>query len=977
MAIDVGSRLAHYEVISLLGVGGMGEVYLARDTRLEREVALKLLSEEFIRDEERRHRFEQEARVASALNHPNIITVYEIGQAGEQHFIAIELVKGETLRDRIRQGRLSLLDAIDIAKQTAAALTAAHEAGIIHRDIKPENIMIRPDGLVKVLDFGLAKQSEKARRVDPEATTGGNLRTDPGTVMGTPHYMSPEQARGVDVDWRTDIFSLGAVLYEMVTRRTPFQGETATDLMAEILKTDPDPISRYSSGAPDSLQQLIKKALAKKREDRFQSARDFQQALKLLKRDLKNSGSQETHPTLFKTLLETRAQDYSTRIIEGNRSFIQSIVTAIRRPSRGFWIGILSVIVLLAGAGGYSWFLSPKSVSLSKETILLADFENRTGDPVFDGTLKRALEVQLAQTPYLSLLPADRVRETLRQMNHPAEDHVTREIGREICLRRNLRAFIVGSITKLDRNYSISLEAINSSTGEAITSTLVEAEGRDRVLRALGGAARELREKLGESLVSIQKFNVPIEEATTGSLEALRDYSAGVDFRAKGQFPQAISMLKRAVELDEKFALACLQLGVTYRDMRKIALGNQYLEKAYQLRDRVSEREKIEITATYFRHITGEIDRRLESTTQLTQTYANDARGFHLHGNTNLIMGQHQKAIDAYREVLRLDPDYSLSQSNLAYSLIKLGRYDEAKAFLVQAMAKHPDTPGFHNRMFLLALAQGDRAAMEAQAKWFTGRPEDFLITEYQAWAAAFSGQLGEADRHFQQAAIKAESTDLHAEKLRILGNRAFVHAIFGDFAEARTGATQVAAALLEKGIDVREILPSAIEPLESHPPAQTLALAGDLIAAQRWADELNTKIPQDTINRSIWQPTIRAAVELQRKNPEAALQLLQSARLYEGIGFFEPIWFRGQTLLALKRGPEAAAEFQRIIDHRGWNVLSPLWPLAHLGLARAATISGDTAAAQQAYQEFFRLWKDADPNLPVLVEARREAEKR
>ncbi|MDX2033172.1 MAG: protein kinase [Blastocatellia bacterium] len=972
--------MAHYEVMALLGMGGMGEVYLARDTRLDRKVALKLISEEFMRDTSRLHRFEQEAKVASALNHPNIITVYEIGHTEDQHFIAIEYVEGETLRKRINAGQLPLRDALDIAKQIAAALAAAHDANIVHRDIKPENIMVRPDGLVKVLDFGLAKQTERRAGADANAETSSNLKTDPGTVMGTPHYMSPEQARGVDVDARTDIFSLGAVLFEMVTRRTPFEGETGSDLIAEILKTEPPPIDRFVSGAPAELQQIITQAMRKRRELRYQSAREMVIALKAIKHELKYRSSEfEPRTPLPRTETDAQTAEFATQVFDqptrSQRTAIETKITppvarAFSRPAIRWGLGIVALAAILA-VGGY--FFRAKPMLSGRDTILLADFVNQTGDPVFDGTLKQALSVQLGQSPHLNLLPAERVRETLKLMSRSPEERITREIGREICLRRNLKALLIGTITKLDGNYSVTLEALNSQTGETLTSAYAEADGRGQVLKALGKATRELREELGESLVTIRKFDVPIEQATTSSLEALKDFSAGVELRGKGEVLRAISLFKSAVEKDDRFALACLQLGVSYRDLRQVATGNKYLEQAYLLRDRVSERERLEITATYFRHITGEWDKRLEASMLLTQTYPQDARAFHLHGNTYLIAGQYEKAAAAYREALRLDADYELSRSNLALALIKMGDPDKAAEALAQSPSRNAEFSSIHNRLYLIAFLRQDEAGMRQQIAWFAGKRDEYQIAEFEAWTHAYSGRLARAVEYFQEAANRADAAGLVAEKVRILGNKANTLALFGSLGPARDEARRALALLEANHLDARDLLPTAIQPLEAQPLGWTFALCGDEVAARALAEKLVDQIPHDTVNRHLWQPAIRATLELWRDNPSDAIQLLQPASEYESTGFFGVIWLRGQALLKMKKGPEAAAEFHKILDHRGWNVFSPIWPMAHLGLARAAAISGDLASARKAYGDLFVLWKDADPDLPLLLEAKRE----
>ncbi len=985
MAIAKGTRLTHYEVISLLGMGGMGEVYLARDTRLDRRVALKLMSADFLADTYRVHRFEQEAKVASALNHPNIITVYEIGHEGDQHFIAIEYVEGETLRKRINERRISLRDALDIAKQVAAALGAAHDAGIVHRDIKPENIMIRPDGLVKVLDFGLAKQTERRpREVDANAMTASNLKTDPGTVMGTPHYMSPEQARGVDVDGRTDIFSLGAVLYEMITRRTPFEGETGSDLIAEILKTEPQPISRYVPNAPPGLQPLLSRAMAKKRDERYQHAREMVAALKGLKHEVKYRSSEfEPRTPIPREDFETAENEFATRVFDqptqSQRTAIETRISPaktgpLNRPAVRWGLAIAALFVVLAGAAFY--YFRERPVLSGKDTILLADFVNQTGDPVFDGALKQALAVQLGQSPHLNLLPTERVRETLKLMSRSPEERITREIGREICQRRNLKALLVGTVARLDGSYTVMLEAINSQTGETLTSAYAEAEGRGQVLRALGKATRELRGKLGESLASLRKFDVPIEQATTPSLDALKDFSAGVELRGKGEVLRAISFFKSAVEKDDRFALACLQLGVSYRDLRQVAIGNKYLEQAYLLRDRVSERERLEITATYFRHITGEWDKRLETSLRLTQTYTQDARAFHLHGNTHLIGGQYENAAEAYREALRLESEYALSRSNLALALIKMGRPEEAREMLAQSGALNSDYSSIHNRLYLIAFLAGDAAGMRQQVEWFAGKRDEYQIAEFEAWVDAVAGRAGRAAERFQRAADLADAAGLVAEKARILANKANMLALFGLLGPAREEAKRAQTLVEANHLDARELLPTAIQPLEAQPLAWTFALCGDEAAARAILDALNAQIPQDSVNRFLWQPATRAALDLARNNPEDALHALQPAAPYEATGFFGVVWMRGQALLQLKKGPEAAAEFHKILDHRGWNPLSPLWSMAHLGLARAAALSGDVETARKAYGDLFALWKDADPNLPLLLEARRESAK-
>jgi tetratricopeptide (TPR) repeat protein len=641
-----------------------------------------------------------------------------------------------------------------------------------------------------------------------------------------------------------------------------------------------------------------------------------------------------------------------------------------------------TAVVILA-IGAYFYFgrgTSPSRSALTdKDTILLTDFVNTTGDSVFDGTLKHGLAVQLEQSPYLNIFPEERARETLRLMERSTEEKITREVGREICQRRGIKALLAGTIASLGRNYVITLEAVNSQSSETIAHQQIEAEGKEQVLKALGRASTAMREQLGESLASIRKFDVPIEQATTGSLEAFKDFAVGVEFRRKGQYVQAIPALKRAIELDGEFALAYVRLGTTYRDVRSLSLGNQYLERAYRLRNRVSERERLEISATFFRHITGELDKRIETSSLLTQTYPQDPYGYHLHGNSLMIAGEYEQAAGAYRAALRLDADYSLSRANLALALIGLNRFREAQNVIEQGMARGLDSSGFHNRLYLIAFLAGDAQAMLRQAEWFARRPDEYQLREILARSFAFAGRRREASESFAQAAALAEVRGLLAEKARILANEANMNAVVGLTQTAAKQAARVLALLESERIAPEELLPSLIQQLDSQPPAWTLALCGETGRAQLIADSLGREFPLDTMHNSFWLPLIRATVELKRGSaagPGRAVQLLQPARQYEAATCFRPVWVRGLAYLQAQNGALAAAEFQKIIEHRGWDVLSQFWPLAHLGLGRAAALQGDGVKSRRAYEDFFLLWKDADSDLPVLKEARGEYER-
>ncbi|MBS1811331.1 MAG: protein kinase [Acidobacteria bacterium] len=960
--------IGEYRLVRKLGHGGMGVVYLVVDTRLERQVALKLLPAQLTNDPERMRRFQREARAASALNHPNIITIYDFGQVAEHLYIASEFVEGHTLRAVVGDPDVTLNQIVDVMIQVASALEAAHTAGIIHRDIKPENIMVRPDGYVKVLDFGLAKLVETHSGDEPDAEASSDataFETRAGAILGTVNYMSPEQARGQKVDARSDLFSLGVVFYELLTGHRPFNGETYNHVLVAILDQEPPLLEQYIKDVPPALSHLVRRLLMKDREMRCQTAHELLGDLKALRAELTTDARLQRQRSNAQTvLMDAPATTSSLR----RRKVIQ--------------VGAVLAILLLAVA---AWMVYQKRFQrpalTEKDTILLADFVNTTGDAVFDGTLRQGLIVQLAQSPYLNIYPEDRARETLRLMGRTREqaqeEKITREVGREICQRRGLKALLVGTIASLGNNFVITLETISSQSGEVIALQQTEAGSREQVLKSLGQAATDLRGKLGESLASIGQFNAPIEQATTPSLEALKDYSVAVEVQRKGQQDKAIPFFKRATERDADFALAYLRLGVCYRDLRNLALGNQQLEHAWRLRQRVSERERLNIAATYHRYITGDLTQRLESTLLWTQTWPQEAAAHHVHGNSLVITGQYAQAVETYRTVLRLDADYALSRANLALSLIGLNRFEEAQAVIAEGQARGADISGFHSRLFLLAFLKGDAAEMARQTEWFVGRPDEYQMCEWRARVAASAGRRQQAEELFAQAATLAAARGLVAEQARLLACNANMNALFGLTSVAKQQTARVLALLAEKNIGAQELLPSPIGQIDWHPPAWTLALCGEVAHAQTLADDLHHKLPQDTLHNQLWLPLIRATIELQHKEGAArAVQLLQSAREYEPALGFRLAWLRGQAYLQARNAPLAAAEFERILAHRGWDVMSSLWPLAHLGLARALALQGETTKSRQQYESFFALWPAADADLPVLSEARQEYER-
>jgi tetratricopeptide (TPR) repeat protein len=958
------STLSHYRIERKLGAGGMAEVYLAHDMRLQRPVALKLLPAAYTADRNRLMRFEQEACAASALNHPNILTVYEIGVENHTHFIATEHVDGVTLRHTLREAGLALAGAIDVSHQIAIALTAAHAAGVVHRDIKPENIMLRHDHVVKVLDFGLAKLTKagNGRGVD-RANTHAFVKTDPGMVQGTACYMSPEQTRGADTDERTDVWSLGVVLYEMIAGRVPFDGETMGHVTVAILEHEPAPLARFAPDAPAELERIVLRCLSKKRDDRYQTAGELALALSTVRRrlDLQNerehagpdSADGAVPAATGAPAAPASAPSAGTRL---GRS-AESRVTAIRRHKPAVILLALAALAIVAAI--VSMQVRQVGALTERDTILLTDLVNTTGDPVFDGTLERALAVQLGQSPFLTIFSEERVRDALRFMGRPPEEPLTREIAREICQRHGLKAVLTGSVANLGSQYVITLEAFNAQTGDTIAQEQVQAESKEEVLRALGSAATKLRETLGESLASIQRFDAPIEHATTSSLEAFRAFSLGFERQLNGQYFEAVPLYRRATEGDPGFALAYARLASVYSNTGEYGLAAEASQKAYDLRDRVSERERLYIAMSYYSNVTREIDEYIETLEVWKRTYPRDVvprNNLALQYNDT---GHYQKALDEAREAIRLNPSAAPSHSNLARALAGLNRFDEARDAIAEALAKNVETLFMHRILYSIAFVHGDQPGMTQQIDWVKGKPQEYTGQNWQAETAAFSGQLRTAAAFSRRAAELAERRGLQEVLAQIVAGDAAREAQFGDC----SGIGQRTARALAISRSGRAKFSAA----------NALAACGQFDQMQAIVDDLVKSYPKDTLLDQVFLPLLHARAEMHRGNPARAIQLLEKSRWYEGAVFFQIPYLRGEAYLGQRQGAEAAAEFQRILDHRGWQPASPLYPLAHLGIARAAVLVGDLPKAREAYQNFFALWKDADPDIPVLQEARRE----
>jgi len=935
----IGKKVSHFRVIEVIGGGGMGMVYRAEDLKLGRQVALKFLPEEMAADPVALRRFEREAQTASALNHPNICTIFEIEEYEGQPIIVMELLDGETLRNRLEasgQEKLPLDELLWIAIQTCDGLQAAHDKGIIHRDIKPANIFLTKDGPAKILDFGLAKLVEFDELIEKQPEDGShssnsltNSRVSvvmdtnlsrTGLAMGTASYMSPEQVRKEKLDARTDLFSFGLVLYQMASGQRAFTGDSVTGVHEALLNQVATPIRQLNPAVPADLETVISKALQKDRANRHQTAAEMRADLELV-----------PSPQRLR----------------------------IRRIRK--WFSIAALILLVVAAAFSYWQYRNRFQLSASDTIVIADISNQTSDPVLDDALNIALPVELAQTPFLQVLAQDKVRETMRQLNHPQNGKVTPEIAREVCLRTNSKAVITSSIADFGNQFRIMLTGMDCQSGKIFAKSEQETNLRNSIVHALGIAGEQLRSKMGEPIASLNEFKKPLELATSSSPEALQLLSKGFQHQGSNDFAGTASLYERAIDIDPSFALAYASVGISYLVTGQIPKAVAAENKAYELRDRLTGQLRYLAETLYYNIGSQDFESSYPIFQEWIQTFPLDGVAHNNFATCLFYLGQYDRAATEAREAVRLMPLLSVtSYYVLMQSTTAAGRLEEAKLIFDEARAHGVDNSVMRSDRHLIAFLQNDQAGMKEQLEWLTSHKESIHAVFLDALTDSYRGRFGEG----QKLAEKIKMGRLPDDSQSNVRSFALQEAEVGDSSAGKrilTFTDQKSSSLYAQMYI-----------------ALFQARIGNTGEAEELAKRINEEAPRDTLGQHYALPSIRAAIKLSEHDPAGAIEILRPAEKYElaatdTFNCIYPAYLRGLAFLQIGDGRRAASEFQKLIDHRAIVGRDALGALAHLQMGRAQAMTGDRLDARKSYQDFLTIWKDADANLPALIQAKAE----
>jgi serine/threonine protein kinase/tetratricopeptide (TPR) repeat protein len=1005
MTIAEGTQFGPHKVLEKIGSGGMGEVYRALDTRLEREVALKLVSETFLgvdtegspspkgaTPHSRAHltheRFLREARSAATLSHPNICAIFDTGEQDGRPYLVMELLHGETLKQYlVKAGRpLRPEEVIAFSKQAASALAAAHSKGIIHRDIKPANLFVNQMGRdrrqIKILDFGLAKKqgdaaSGDSRPFTADATATGEASalelTSPGSTIGTVAYMSPEQAKGVPLDARTDLFSLGTVIYEMATARKPFAGESTAEVFVALLREDPPPVSTINPAMPKDLDGIVARLLAKDRENRYQSAEDLLQDLETL----------ET----VEAVEERASRGASSRVAAVASGTVPAATVApppTRPPSRK-WLPAIGLALLLVVAGGLAWWkLKPNGkpapggtaasgatpaeatppLKAVKDSIILADFVNKTHDPAFDSTLNQTLQIDLEQSPVFNIVSQEHLRQSVEYLGKPEDTTITPQIAREIGEREGMKAILTGTIAGLGKEYVITLRAQNTASGDEIASEQTTAADKEHVLGALGTAAAAMRARLGQELPGIKKLDTPFGQATTPSQEAFRAYALGDEAHERGQnIPEAEGHYLRALELDPNFAMAYARLGVIYLNSGQNAKADQFFARAFALSKHVSEGERFYTAGHYYQQVTGNMSKEIETLQEAILTYPGQLDNYVNLAAAYADLGQLEKALPLVQKAVEMQPEDAISSQNLIGAYVGLGQLTEARQEIERARRLGMDTSTSVSQTHLYAyFLLGDPKEVQRIVTKMAGAPDEFLITQALALTQQYSGRYREAAATFAEAFEQAGRAKAADAQAGLLLQNAAGRGLAG-LCDGNQAAVERALAL-DKSKQTQEYALLAA------------AICGNGQLALPMAKELSARLPEDTLLQNVFVPLAQAFVAFGAGQQQQAVQYAEPAKPYDAI--YPGSYVQGMAYLQLHDAAHAVSAFQAALRSRGAGLMGEeAMPSNHaqaqLGLARAYAMAGDKANAKKAYEAFFLTWKDADPDLPMLVAGKKE----